>query len=279
MIDFSDLQARFDFEGNQKKVHAHIERAQASLPDLIRFLGRYTAWNSVFGASVASLAGRIGRHQEFFLDEKEPVPSLADRSVFVASFFFDAARDEFDDRDIPERSTHRCLAQATIKGLIGYAQKNDPSFDATKAESLVQEPDWLRELKRDVVAGYGLGADHDRGALFSAMGFHLGSEVLADQEFSVFDQTLTAGQPDLVAYLKDTSFAIADETFRAYAWLGIHSGHGGGVEADHFDYAIRGVRHALGYSPASARDELRSCILKGFDAFAKNHEAFFAKVA
>ena len=42
---------------------------------------------------------------------------LADRAAEVASDFFYAAIDEFDDRSTPWRDTHRTLAQATLKGV------------------------------------------------------------------------------------------------------------------------------------------------------------------
>jgi hypothetical protein len=85
---------------------------------VLRFVGRYAAWNGLFGAGVAALAGKIGHSRRLFLERAEPISALADRSVPVASYFFDAARDEFDDRDTAHRDTHRCLAQALLKGII-----------------------------------------------------------------------------------------------------------------------------------------------------------------
>ena len=102
-------------------------RGEASLQDaldsageperLLQVLGRYVQFNSAFGPGVANLAGEIGAHQGLFQDPDEPVRVVADRAAHVASDFFYAAVDEFDDRLTPWRDTHRTLAQATLKGL------------------------------------------------------------------------------------------------------------------------------------------------------------------
>ena len=53
--------------------------------------------------SVASLAGKIGCARHLFTDPAEPFLPAADRNVLVASYIFDAARDEFDDQYGNER--------------------------------------------------------------------------------------------------------------------------------------------------------------------------------
>ena len=153
-------------------------------------MGRYAAWN-LFGAGVAALAGKIGRSRCLFLERAEPISVLADRSVLVASYFFDAARDEFDDRDTAHRDTHRCLAQALLKGIIAYGRRertewNDPAF----VNALLAEPVWLQALTARVGHGYGAMSPDELPAIFRCMGYHLGSEVLADQEFSTIDLLL-----------------------------------------------------------------------------------------
>ena len=82
--------------------------------------------------------------------------------------------------------------------------------------------------------GYGVGARLEE-RLFRAMGFHTGSEILADQEFVVLDKALRARRPDLVAGLEDMKVAILGQRHDAYYWIRIHTG----VEAEHFDAALR----------------------------------------
>src|SRR5262245_44047622 len=84
---------------------------------LLSVLGRYVQFNSAFGPGLANLAGEIAARQGLFVDQDEPVLILADRAAEVASDFFYAAVDEFDDRATSWRDTHRTLAQATVKGM------------------------------------------------------------------------------------------------------------------------------------------------------------------
>jgi hypothetical protein len=272
-ITLDDLHARLDFAAAERAVGAALDAALGDGESLLRFLGRYVLWNAGFGAGVAQLAAKIARSRALFLDPDEPIAALADRSTHVASFFFDAARDEFDDRATPHRDTHRTLAQATLRGVaeqFGLLQR---------AEELLAEPDWLRDLNEGVQRGYGLGVPDDLPGCFFAMGFHVGSEILADSEFSRIDNGLRAGSPELVKRLLSRRIRVAGHEHPAYYWIGVHSGQGGGVEAEHFEWATGGVREGLRYVRAEERDALKASALHGFDRFARIHRDFFGRVA
>ena len=243
----------------------------------LRFLSRYTTWNRCFGSSVASLAGRIGRSREAFLDVGEPLPYLDDRSILVASFFFDAARDEFDDRDTKYRDTHRCLAQALVKGFLEVALE-DGGLTLGQARGLLDEPYWLKVLQARVFAGYGEGFPVDRPFLFRGMGYHLGSELLADQEFTILDTTMRKHLPNVVEKLLGRKVKIAEQEHVAYTWLRVHSGAGNAAEADHFAWAVKGVEHALRYTPKHEEAALQEQVLKGFADFARDQVEFFENV-
>src|SRR5688572_20616291 len=101
-----------------------MEGVAADPRRLCRFLARYASWNAVFGSGVSALSAKIGRSRSLFLEPGFALP-IADRSVLVASYFFDAARDEFDDRDTKHRDTHRCLAQATLWGCLDWAVERE----------------------------------------------------------------------------------------------------------------------------------------------------------
>lgn len=250
-------------------VHAAV--SAGALP-LVTFLGRYVAWNSGFGSGVASLAAKIGRSRRLFMDPHEPVSACADRSVHVGSFFFDAARDEFDDRDTPHRDTHRTLAQAVIKATAGFY-----GLSAESVNRALTEPLWLASLSAQTQTGYGLGAPDDLPSIFRAMGFHLGSEILADAEFSHLDRHLRALHPALVDHLQATRVHLAGHDHDAWFWIGVHSGHGNAVEADHFAWALEGVTEAFKFVPEHLRDALTHELLGGFDTFAGTHEGFFTR--
>src|SRR5262245_36467537 len=121
-IGRQDLQPVLDAHHGNEALRAAFEAA--SQPDhFLSVLGRYIQFNSAFGAGLANLAGQIAARQGLFQDPEEPLHIAADRAAEVASDFFYAAVDEFDDRATPWRDTHRTLAQATLKGagtFLGY---------------------------------------------------------------------------------------------------------------------------------------------------------------
>ncbi len=271
-ITLNQLQERHDFAASDVLVTQAVEGSLGDGEALLRFLGRYISWNGHFGSGVADLVAKIGRGRHLFADRDESILACADRSVHVASFFFDAARDEFDDSATPHRDSHRTLAQATVRGVAEYYGLVD------QANEILEEPAWLLQVNQRVHEGYGAGTPEDAESIFEAMGFHLGSEILADEEFTLIDTTLRARRPELVDRLLSHRVEIADELHPAYYWIGIHSALGGGVEMDHFEWAITGVRKALEFSEPSQGESLRDAALRGFDRFAQNHTSFFNAV-
>lgn len=278
-ISRGELESLVNFSAQERLVHEAIRAALYDPLQRLRFLGRYTSWNGLFGSGVAALAGKIGRSRRLFLDRDEPIAALADRSVYVGSFFFDAARDEFDDHDSVHRDTHRCLAQATLKGLLQIEAVQVPALaDARGVNQLLADPDWLIELNLRVARGYGAHSADDLPSIFAAIGYHLGSELLADREFSIIDETLRQSAPELVQQLLTTRIAIAGQEHVAYHWIAIHSGHGGAAEADHFDWATQGARLALRFTPEADHLALKQQLIQGFIAFANDHRQFFESV-
>lgn len=235
---------------------------------LLRVMGRYIQFNAAFGPGLANLAGEIAARPALFRDADEPVRILADRAAHVAADFFHGAIDEFDDRLTPWRDTHRTLAQATLKGMgthFGYtpAQLNDVFGTHAATESAMAE----------VSRGYGVAADLTEQQLFACMGFHTGSEVLADQEFTIIDRHLRQKRPELVAALEGMKVAHGGEKHNAYYWIHIHTS----VEADHFDAALAGVNKALGfYAGQTDPAQVKEWILAGFRSFADVQGRFMA---
>ena len=279
-ITSQSLRELVDYEAEGENVRAVLGTAMADPVRLVRFFGRYISWNGLFGSGVAALAGKIGRSRELFREEGFPAV-VADRSVLVASYFFDAARDEFDDHDTEHRDTHRCLAQANLLGMLAWAQEaKDVAWLGDEAQSagLFRDPMWLVGLRQRVGVGYGVGTPDDLPAIFRAIGYHLGSEVLADQEFSVIDETMRKEQPDIVSFLEGRSVTLAGQSHLCYQWLRIHSGHGGAAEADHFAWATRGAELAFEYVPRALHEPLREALDDGYREFARDHRTFFDRV-
>jgi hypothetical protein len=277
-LSIDELRGLCDFAAHEQMVVGALQAALGSAAGRIRFFGNYTSWNGFFGSGVAALAGKIGRSRRLFLDPHEPITAIADRSVYVASFFFDAARDEFDDRETVWRDSHRCLAQATIGGLLDYEASSGAPMQPQAVNRLLVESIALQALNNRVALGYGVGTPDDLSSIFAGIGYHLGSELLADREFSIIDSMLRAAAPQLVAHLQAAKVRIAGQEHQAYQWVSIHSGHGGGAEADHFQWATQGARLALRFVPPPLHAQLRREVHRGFQSFASDHREFFTTV-
>src|SRR6185436_19885119 len=127
----------------------------------------------------------------------EPLRLAADRAAEVAADFFYAAVDEFDDRATPWRDTHRTLAQATLKGAGSFF-----GHSASDLNDVLRLNPATRTAMARVWEGYGVGAKLEDARLFGGMGFHTGSEILADQEFVILDRHLREKRPELVEALE-----------------------------------------------------------------------------
>ena len=205
---------------------------------LLSVLGRYVQFNSAFGPGVANLAGEIARPPGPVPDPQEPVRLLSDR----------AARGGLrlllrGDRRV--RRPADALARHAPHAGPGHAegrrhppglppQRPRPAGGAGRAHA--------RSLRR-VWEGYGVGTKLDDRSLFRGMGFHTGSEVLADQEFTLIDRHLRERRADMVRALEATKIELQGQKHDAYYWIRIHTG----VEAEHFDAALAGANKALGY--------------------------------
>ncbi len=269
-LDEAYFRSLVDMAGVQARVRERLATL-AGDAQLLRFFRDYASWNGSFANGVAALTSLIGRQRALFREAGFP-QSVADRSNFVASFFFDAARDEYDDHINPQRDSHRCMAQAALIAMKDFFGLPDSLLDES-------ERDEVRALNDAVLVGYTGLAHKGEGAVaqtFAAMGYHLGSELLADQEFSLIDEHMRQHRDGLVQHLMRSTVTLAGATHRCYAWVGVHSGHGGGVEADHFEHAAQGARSALAYAPPGSAAAGLAALAAGFRSFDRDHARFFA---
>lgn len=268
-LDLAYFRSLADFEAANERVQNRLSRLRSG-EEVLRFFAHYASWNGRFANGVAALASLIGDSRAHF---QEPgfARATADRSNYVASFIFDAARDEYDDHINPLRDTHRCMAQASLLSMaqfygLGDAVLNEP------------EPQALCEVSDAVMLGY-RGRHHSGdgvvGEIFAGIGYHLGSELLADREFSLIDEYMRTQRQDLVQHLLHSTVALAGGKHRCYAWVGVHSGHGGGVEADHFQFAVAGAKAGLQFLVGATQAQALAALVIGFRAFAEDHRKFF----
>jgi hypothetical protein len=204
---------------------------------LLRVLGRYIHFNSVFGSGVANLAGGIGSRQDLFRDPAEPCALLADRSAEVASRVFFAAIDEFGDHSPRCPATHRTIAQITLRGLSSY-------FGDL---SELDRPGFINSATLDAISrvrqGYGLCGPVTDDRLVSGIGFHAASETLADGEFCCLDRVLRSRFPEVVSWLQSHTVDMDGRSVPAYLWIHLHTF----AEAEHAGAASSGVEKCLRY--------------------------------
>jgi hypothetical protein len=262
-----DLTPVLDSHHGNEALKTAFEGATAPA-HLLSVLGRYVQFNSAFGPGLANLAGEIAARQGLFRDADEPVRILADRASEVAADFFYAAVDEFDDRATAWRDTHRTLAQATVKGMGRFF-----GYEPAQLNEVIRINRATDVAMPRVFEGYGLGARLEEDRLFRGMGFHVGSEILADQEFVIIDRVFRTQKPEMVAALEAMKVEVLNEKHNAYYWIRIHTG----VEAEHFDAALKGVNNALRfYSGEVEPARVKSWILDGFRQFADVQSDFMA---
>lgn len=242
----------------------------AHRPALLPIVARYIHFCSVFGGCQASLAGELAVRQDLFRDLGEPA-ALGDNSVEVAAGIFFGAIDEFGDREDQNRRTHRSLAQATLKGLAGYYQCDDATLRA-----MVLDHAATRDCLARCLAGYGVNLVMDTEKLFRAVGFHLATEILADEEFCLLHDFFRAHRPDLVQYLEQNEVRIGGKVLPAYFWIQRHSV----ADAEHFAAAVESANLALRYHfPVAQRAQAKQWILDGVRENAQLEADFMAAVA
>lgn len=117
-LDLAFFRSLADCDAANLRVQNRLAKMQSG-EDVLRFFTQYAGWNGYFANGVAALASLIGDNRGHF-QESGFARAVADRSNCVASFIFDAARDEYDDHISPLRDTHRCMAQASLISMAKF---------------------------------------------------------------------------------------------------------------------------------------------------------------
>lgn len=252
MITLDDFQPTLAaHRGNQMWQQA-LETIHSPL-DLLRVLAAYIEFNSVFATGVIGLAAAISAKRQLF-GETGMATALADHSNEVASHIFRAAIDEF------QTPSHRTLAQGTLLAAAIFLELDIPGL----ADSHVGQ---------QVLNGYGFGQPLDDRGIFSAMGFHFGSERLADNEFRILDGYLQRHHQDLVEHLQETTVKLCSHSIPGYLWVGVHTL----VEAEHRDAALQAAQLGLQWYRGDQK-EAKSSVLQGFAAFSKLQTDFMSSL-
>ena len=248
------------------RIFAQVLNGIANKEALLNVLARYIHFNSSFGGGVANLAGEIAVRQDLFRDPHDPFSLTADRSVEIASKIFFAEIDEFYD----QAASHRALAQQTLKKTGDFF-----GYDPSALESMVRINKTTHDAVAEVRTGYRINQSVDDYFLFCALGFHMASEILADEEFRLLDDFLRKKYPGLVHFLENTEIEMSGIARNAYHWIRIHTS----VEADHFAFASIAANESLRYYAGRENHKrIKEWILEGFTTFTAMHARFMIRL-
>jgi hypothetical protein len=262
--------ALFDRECAEANIEATVEVAAASPEGLYYFMQRYAHFNGYAGSLVARLASSIGISRDLFNQSGVSISDQADRGLDIAAKVLAATIDEHADAGA-QQVTHRTLAQATMKAIGDYAELSD-----IERNKIAQTPDWMQPILVDTVSGY-QGIIGDLQALVTALGFHIGSELLADREYALIDKVVRHNNRGVGfdAYLHGKQVEIGGKRLSPWYWIVVHGKHNSsGVEAEHCQLGIDALNLMAQYRPESA-DTILAWASKGFLDFADVQQRLF----
>ena len=258
-IDLAPLIARQVSEApNNAFIQAELDRLSGSAR-LVRFLHRFLLFNDALAARVPYLAGLIHLTPGLFSDSDEPGQFRDERNAGIAAHVAEAANDEY--RMTPNRSmVHQHLSQRFFRGVLDHYGLDAARFDA---ENPVPEP-----IQSILDEARGKFFDkRNAESLFAALGFHVGLEFFANEEFNDVDRFLTVSHPDLVERLKTD-----DGAGEPYVWLSLHCV----VEVGHYSAGLEAVRDAVTYCrPRADAGRMAETIMDGLEAFADLQMRFY----
>jgi hypothetical protein len=267
------FQNLFDRSLNDAIIESTVELAVTNPVKLYYFMQRYAYFNSFAGSLVARLASSIGLSYNLFRHKDISVADQSDRGLEIAAKVFAATIDEHADAGA-ERVPHRTLAQATLRAVGEYAQLSD-----TQLNQAAQNPEWMNELITIALDGYP-GKIGDIEALATAIGFHIGSELLADREYAIIDKVVryTNRGVGFDAWLKGKQVKIGGKRLSPWYWIVVHGQHNAaGVEADHSGFAVEALNLLAQYRPES-QETILKWASKGFLDFAQLQERLFQNI-
>jgi hypothetical protein len=261
----------FDRQKNNSSIEATIELAALDPTKLYCFMQRYAYFNSFAGSLVARLASSIGLSYELFRQPKVAVTEQSDRGLEIAAKVLAATIDEHADAGA-QQVPHRTLAQATLQAIGDYAELSEAELN-----KMAQAPNWMETIVEDLIAGY-QGKIDNLEALVTALGFHVGSEMLADQEYSLIDKVVrhTNRGSGFDAWLQGKQVSVKGKRLSPWYWIVVHGKHNSsGVEAEHFQLALDALNLLAQYRPESGELILKWAS-KGFLDFADLQQRLFS---
>jgi len=235
---------------NKQRMRRQLD-AVASEAALIRFLHRFVLFNDALAARVPFVAGLIHLTPNVFLDPSEGVDFCRQANGRVAAYVAEAASDEYH-LDAEGSGVHQHLSQRFLNGVLTFHRVDRAAFD--RDHPLPPVLDRILDEARAKFLD-----ERTAPAIFRALGFHVGLEFFAHQEFNLVDAWLRARFPALVEALEQERGSRSE-----YIWLALHTV----VEIGHYRAGIEALKSALRfYRHPEEKPAMADLIKEGFNAF------------
>jgi hypothetical protein len=229
---------------------------------MMHFLHRFVVFNDALAARVPFLAGLIHLTPNLFLDPDADEDFCRQSNGRIAAYVVEAASDEYrmtEDRSL----VHQYLSQRFFRGVLAHYGVDGAGFD--RRYPLPAALDALLDEARTTYFRHRSASN-----IFAALGFHVGLEFFADQEFNLVDRYLRAQHAPLVASLERPAVDGA-----AYLWLATHTV----VEIGHYRAGLEALRAAVMHChPRDQAPHALACIKDGFNAFIDLQRRYYDSV-
>jgi hypothetical protein len=229
---------------------------------LVCFLHRFVLFNDALAARVPYLAGVIHLTPNLFVDPEPDEDFCRQSNGRIAAFVAAAANDEYQMRD-GENLVHQYLSQRFFRGVLSHYRIDGLAFDRERPVPLR-----LAALLDEARSKFLIERTAEQ--IFAALGFHVGLEFFAHQEFNLVDAWLRSRYSPLVASLEDGGGAGPN-----YLWLAIHTV----VEIGHYRAGIEALEAALGhFHRREETPRMLACIKEGFARFVDLQKRYYEAI-
>lgn len=250
-----------DSSPNKKRLQERLDSIESE-DALLCFLHRFVLFNDALAARVPFLAGLIHLTPDLFIEREVDEAFCRQCNGRIAAFVAQAAADEYQMTE-QQNLVHQYLSQQFFLGALGYFGRDGKSFDHRHPV-----PERLVALLAEARDRHLLSRGPDQ--LFAALGFHVGLEVFAHQEFNLVDAWLKERHPALVTHLRRGGDSGSD-----YRWLAIHTV----VEITHYRAGLEALKLALDtYYRPQDRARMSMRIREGLSSFIDLQGRFYEAI-
>ena len=271
MITLENFQPWLDIPSINHVMEAGCKEATTSPKALYMFMQRYVQYGRIFSTSVPTLAGTIAS-SDIFQDPTCAIQVHGERSMDVAAKVLAASIEEFTD---PRTGvSHGTLSYALLDKLAEYADLTDAEIN-----QIAQPESWLLAIISFVKTAYRAESDNLE-SIIRAIGFHVATETVGDDEFSIINAVLFSQNSDrnFARFIRKSKVSFPQGRVSPWYWIVIHGTNSTkGVEIKHSAEAFAALNYIANYTDVSEK-QIIAWAGQGFADFAHIQTTFFKQV-